>query len=132
MAQYDLHFHFDPVCPFAWITSRWVTQVCRLREYTVDWRFISLRVINRDIDYPTHFPEGYEDSHNAGLRMLRVCAAARAAHGRDVVGPLYTAMGEAQWEVASTGDNGERGAPEQVELMLAAAGLPVALAEALA
>ena len=42
----DLHFYFDPVCPFAWMTSKWVRMVAAQRDYSVDWRFISLRILN--------------------------------------------------------------------------------------
>ncbi len=48
---YDLHFYFDPVCPFAWLTSKWVRTVAAQRDYRVDWRFISLRILNANIDY---------------------------------------------------------------------------------
>ncbi len=44
----DLEFFFDPVCPWAWITSRWVTEVQQQRDYDVNWRFISLKMINQD------------------------------------------------------------------------------------
>ena len=50
MRDADLHFYFDPVCPFAWITSSWVRKVMAQRDYTVDWRFISLRLVNADVD----------------------------------------------------------------------------------
>src|SRR5580693_10221271 len=89
----DIHFYFDPVCPFAWITSKWVRLVQAQRDYTVDWRFISLRMINSAVDYDAHFPAGYDAGHTAGLRLLRVAARARAEHGRDAVGALYAAMG---------------------------------------
>jgi 2-hydroxychromene-2-carboxylate isomerase len=52
----DLDFYFDPVCPFAWMTSKWVRLVADQRDYEVDWRFISLRMINAHIDYDAHFP----------------------------------------------------------------------------
>ena len=55
-STYDLHFYFDPVCPFAWMTSKWVRTVAEQRDYRVDWRFISLRLLNADVDYATHFP----------------------------------------------------------------------------
>ena len=45
---YDLHFYFDPVCPFAWMTSKWVRMVAAQRDYSVDWRFISLRILNAE------------------------------------------------------------------------------------
>jgi predicted DsbA family dithiol-disulfide isomerase len=47
----DLEFYFDPVCPWAWITSRWVTNVQQLRNYEVSWRFISLKMINAERGY---------------------------------------------------------------------------------
>jgi hypothetical protein len=93
----DVEFFWDPVCPFAWVTSRWVVEVARQRDYEVDWRFISLRLLNQDRDYPTEFPEGYPDAHTQGLRLLRVAAAARAAAGREAMGPLYTRLGEHIW-----------------------------------
>ena len=85
MSDPDLRFWFDPVCPFAWLTSRWVRSVQRQRDYSVEWRLISLRLLNSHIDYDSHFPEGYEDGHNAGLHLLRVCAAARAEHGAELM-----------------------------------------------
>ena len=75
----DLHFYFDPVCPFAWMTSKWVRLVQAQRRYTVDWRFISLRLLNAHVDYDAHFPPEYEAGHTA-----RAAAAAgrRADPGR--------------------------------------------------
>jgi 2-hydroxychromene-2-carboxylate isomerase len=89
MRDADIRFYFDPVCPFAWMTSKWVRMVAAQRDYTVDWRFISLRMINSGIDYDSHFPAGYEEGHTSGLRLLRVAARARAEHGRAAVGPFY-------------------------------------------
>jgi hypothetical protein len=82
-AASDLHFYFDPVCPFAWMTSKWVRIVAGQRDYKVDWRFISLRILNAHIDYDAHFPPEYEAGHTAGLRLLRVAARTRAEHGRE-------------------------------------------------
>ena len=59
MSEADARFYFDPVCPFAWMTSKWVRVVQEQRGYAVDWRFISLRMVNADVDYDTHFPPGY-------------------------------------------------------------------------
>jgi hypothetical protein len=89
----DLHFWFDPVCPFAWMTSRWVRLVAAQRAYEVQWRPISLRLLNRHVDYDRHFPPEYEAGHTAGLRLLRVVARTRAEHGAAAVGPLYEALG---------------------------------------
>ncbi len=79
--QPDLEFFFDPICPFAWITSRWVEEVATLKHYDVRWRFISLAVINDGKDYGAEFPPGYPALHGLGRDLLRVCAAARAEHG---------------------------------------------------
>ena len=68
----DIHFYFDPVCPFCWLTSKWVRMVQAERDLSVEWRFISLRLINEHIDYDAHFPPEYEAGHTAGLRLLRV------------------------------------------------------------
>ena len=51
MTDADIRFYFDPVCPFAWMTSKWVRMVAAQRDYTVDWRLISLPLINPDVDY---------------------------------------------------------------------------------
>jgi hypothetical protein len=92
-SENDLHFYFDPVCPFAWMTSKWVRMVAAQRDYRVDWRFISLRILNANVDYATHFPDHYEDEHTSGLRLLRVFARVRQEHGRAAVAPLYEGIG---------------------------------------
>ncbi len=134
MTDADIHFYFDPVCPFAWMTSKWVRMVQAQRDYTVDWRFISLRLINKAVDYESHFPPGYDAGHTAGLRLLRVAARTRAEHGRAAVGPLYAALGAAIYDTAggpgAAGD-ARRGSREFTEPVLSGAGLPAALADAL-
>ena len=88
----DVEFFFDPVCPWAWITSRWVEEVRSQRGLDIDWRFIGLRIINEHRDYDTEFAR-YLDGHTIGLRLLRVAAAIRAKVGRDAVGPFYAEVG---------------------------------------
>ena len=95
--HYDVEFFWDPVCPFAWVTSRWVALVAEQRALAVDWRFIGLRILNEDRDYATEFPPGYPEYHALGLRGLRVAAAVREVEGREPMGPLYTALGEGIW-----------------------------------
>ena len=95
----DLHFYFDPVCPFAWMTSKWVRMVAAQRDYRVDWRFISLRMLNAAHRLRAHFPPEYEAGHTAGLRLLRVAARVRAEHGRDAVG---AALRSARHRASST------------------------------
>lgn len=130
----DLDFYFDPVCPFAWMTSKWVRMVAEQRAYSVDWRFISLRMINAHIDYESHFPPEYEDGHTAGLKLLRVAARARAEHGRAAVGPLYLAMGKRIFDTTPDGHptaGFEQGSRSFVTPILQEAGLPAELADAL-
>ncbi len=89
----DVEFFWDPVCPWAWLTSRWVAEVAALRDLEVDWRFISLRLLNKDKDYGKDFPAGYIPGHTTGLKLLRVAAAIRAEEGRARMGQLYTQFG---------------------------------------
>jgi protein-disulfide isomerase-like protein with CxxC motif len=90
----DLFFHFDPVCPWAYITSRWVTEVRAQRGYDVSWKFISLFIINDERGYGEG-NKAWRDAHFAGLQALRVASAARAAAGNDAVDAVYTALGKA-------------------------------------
>ena len=90
----DLEFFFDPICPWAWITSRWVNEVQKQRSYDVTWRFISLRMINEDIGY-TESTEVHRQSHFVGTQIMRAAALARAEDGNEAVGKLYTAVGTA-------------------------------------
>jgi hypothetical protein len=119
----DLDFFLDPVCPWAWITSRWVTEVQQLRDYDVQWRFISLKFLNEDkMDY-SRMPAGYAEIHMAGTMGLRVCARARAERGNDAVAGVYTALG------TSLHNNQQREAmaadpAAHIAGLLSAAGLP--------
>ena len=129
----DVNFYFDPVCPFAWMTSKWVRQVQAQRDYTVEWRFISLRLLNSHIDYDAHFPPEYEAGHTAGLRLLRVAAATRSTLGPDAVAVLYATLGAAIFDRPAEAGNsdGARGTRPFLEPLLEAAGLPASLADAL-
>ncbi|MEO7371294.1 MAG: DsbA family protein [Ilumatobacteraceae bacterium] len=89
----DLEFFFDPVCPWAWITSRWVEEVKQLRTYEVTWRFICLKIINEDLVADWYTPQ-YKAGHMAGLYTLRVADAVRLELGNEAVGQLYTGLGE--------------------------------------
>jgi len=131
MGDADLHFYFDPVCPFAWMTSKWVRTVASQRNYSVDWRFISLRLLNAHVDYAAQFPPDYEAGHTDGLRLLRVAARARAEHGRAAIAPLYEAFGRRIFEVEEEPARGRRGTRDVTEPALVEAGLPPSLADAL-
>jgi hypothetical protein len=135
MAPADLHFYFDPICPFAWMTSTWVRQVMAARKYSVDWRFISLRLVNADVDYDAHFPPNYEFGHTLGLRLLRVAARARAEIGPQAVDALQRSFGQHIFEVPPWENETHRretlGSDEYVARILAYAELPGDLAGAL-
>jgi len=88
----DLEFFFDPVCPWAWITSRWVAEVQLLRNYDVEWRFISLAVINENLVADWYTP-AYRQGHLDGLSALRVADQIRLDHGNAMVAAYYTALG---------------------------------------
>ena len=65
----DLDFFFDPVCPWAWVTSRWVVEVADQRKYDVEWRYICLRIVNEDKAFEQDPTSPYGRVHGAG-RML--------------------------------------------------------------
>jgi hypothetical protein len=126
----DLRFWFDPVCPFAWMTSKWVRTVAAQRDYEVEWRLISLRLLNAHIDYAAHFPPEYEAGHTAGLRLLRVASRVREEHGPDGLARFYAAAGQRIFET----EDGADPAQDTSELaghVLADAGLPAGLVDAL-
>jgi hypothetical protein len=125
----EVDFFWDPVCPWAWLTSRWVHQVAPLRDLHVDWRFISLAILNEERDYDNDFAPGYRRGHMRGLELLRIAAAARQSHGPEVIGPLYTAFGTAIHRERRREEFDQPGGPATLAA-LAAAGLPASLAEA--
>jgi 2-hydroxychromene-2-carboxylate isomerase len=130
----DLDFYLDPVCPFCWMTSRWVRLVAQQRGMTVRWRFISLRLLNAHVDYDAEFPPEYEAGHTAGLRLLRVLARARAEHGEESVGRLYEALGTQVFErdpLPSSTTQDLRGTAGFVAPVLAGVDLPEGLVAAL-
>lgn len=127
-----MKFWFDPVCPFAWMTSKWLRQVAERRDLAIEWRFISLRLINAEVDYDAQFPPEYLGMHTAGLHLLRVCSAAEEEHGQEVLDRLYPALSSRVFDVAPDEMASLAESPRPVaEAALAECGLPAGLAEAL-
>ena len=116
-----IDFWFDPLCPWAWITSRWVLEVEQVRPVTTTWNVMSLAVLNEGRD----LPEDYLEMMKNGYGPVRVCTAAAGA-GHDLL-PLYTAYGELLHH-----EKVELTDPTLHERALAAAGLPAELAAAAA
>ena len=92
----DIEFFWDPICPFAWQTSRWIRRVAGLRGLSIEWRFINLAILNEE-RYDDDSLEGKRAPHERGRRMLRVAASVRSAEGDAAMGPLYEAFGETIW-----------------------------------
>ncbi|WP_329417746.1 DsbA family protein (plasmid) [Streptomyces sp. NBC_00704] len=114
-------FWFDPTCPWAWLTSRWILEVARQRPLDVRWHLMSLTVLNEG---RADLPERWHRDLAARLEPVRVCAAAEQAHGARVLGALYTELG--------TRFHLERAPRERATYAaaLTAAGLDPALADA--
>lgn len=81
---------FDPTCPWAWMTSRWLMEVEKVREISVTWKVMSLAVLNDGRD---ELPEDYKAAMVVAWKPVRVIIAARERHGAQYVKPLYDAMG---------------------------------------
>jgi predicted DsbA family dithiol-disulfide isomerase len=115
-------FWFDPLCPWAWMTSRWMLEVEKVRPVNVRWHVMSLAVLNEP--RLEEMPEKYRQLMKEAWGPVRVCIAAAQAHGDQVLGPLYTALGTRFHN---------QGLPRERETIVAAlkeAGLPEDLADA--
>ncbi|GAA2893004.1 hypothetical protein GCM10020220_098820 [Nonomuraea rubra] len=115
---------FDPSCPFAWVTSRWLLEVEKVRPIEPRWRMMSLYFLNEEKDVPADYLERAAKA----MGSIRTVAAAAAKHGEQVVGPLYTGLGT---RLHNQGIKDPERLREVIEGALDDAGLERSLAEAM-
>jgi hypothetical protein len=117
----NVQFWFDPLCPWAWITSRWMLEVEKVRP---DWRIMSLAYLNLVQHEGKGLSEEYLERMSKAWGPVRVVAAAAQHSGPSVLGPLYTAIG------TRLHNEGRRGDPKILPEALVEVGLPESLASA--
>jgi hypothetical protein len=114
-------FWFDPLCPWAWITSRWILSVTEVRPVEVRWHVMSLAYLNSEKE---DLSEEYRKILADAWGSVRVCMAAEQSFGPEVLGPLYTAIGNRYHLEQKPKDRAT------LEEALAEVGLPTSLADA--
>jgi protein-disulfide isomerase-like protein with CxxC motif len=116
-------FWFDPICPWAWMTSRWIREVEQVRDVDVEFHVMSLAYLNSGRD---DLPDSYRDLLQRAWAPVRVVIAAEEQHGNQVVLPLYEALGR---RIHNEG-RGTEDLPSVIREALAEVGLPAELAAA--
>lgn len=119
-SRQHVDFWFDPICPFAWATSRWIKEVEKVRDIEVSWNVMSLSVLNEGRDLPADYRAKMDDSWGP----VRVIIKAAQDHDDQVKDQLYTAMGELFHQEKLTDRD------EVIEKALQKTGLPAELAAA--
>ncbi len=114
-------FWFDPLCPWAWMASRWILNAAEVRPIDVRWHVMSLAYLNQDKD---DLSDQYRELMKEAWGPVRVCIAAEQEYGPDVLLPLYTALGTRFHLEKKSRDRAT------IEEALAEAGLPTSLADA--
>jgi 2-hydroxychromene-2-carboxylate isomerase len=113
-------FWFDPLCPFAWITSRWMLEVEKVRDVKTEFHVMSLSVLNSGKDVPDEYKEMIE----RGWGPVRIAIAIEQQHGQQALRDYYTAIGTKRH------NEGQDFTPELYVTVLEEVGLPVELAAA--
>jgi protein-disulfide isomerase-like protein with CxxC motif len=121
-ARETADFWFDPLCPWAWLASRWILNASEVRSIDVHWHVMSLAYLNADKE---DLSEQYRQLLSDAWGPVRVCIAAEQAFGPDVLLPLYTALGNRFHLEKKPRDRAT------IEEALAEAGLPLELADAM-
>jgi 2-hydroxychromene-2-carboxylate isomerase len=116
-AKASVEMWFDPICPWAWVTSRWLMEVEQVRDVEVTWSVMSLSVLNGGRDLPA----SYRDLMERSWAPVRVIIAAAREHGPTVIKPLFDAMG------TCIHLEGEKDYPKVIAASLQEVGLPADL-----